>query len=149
MQGPGPETLVPIFGMITGVITTGLFFLGLSQLLPEPSDLMPQIFELELRLTIGSAANPLRKSLSDLAARYENHGNRDEKCHRNQCVGNRHFTPEARDRPSSDLDFQAEGDRRSPCGTATYGGTFQVVSSPSDTISCGFGPAFPWPNAGQ
>jgi len=31
-QGPGPETLVPIFGMITGVITTGLFFLGLVKL---------------------------------------------------------------------------------------------------------------------
>ena len=32
IQGPGPETLVPIFGMITGVITTGLFFLGIVKL---------------------------------------------------------------------------------------------------------------------
>ena len=31
-QGPGPDTLVPIFGMITGVITTGLFFLGIVKL---------------------------------------------------------------------------------------------------------------------
>jgi hypothetical protein len=31
-QGPGPDTLVPIFGMITGLITTGLFFWGIVKL---------------------------------------------------------------------------------------------------------------------
>lgn len=28
----GPETLVPIFGMVTGIITTGLFFWGIVQI---------------------------------------------------------------------------------------------------------------------
>jgi len=31
-QGPGPDTLVPIFGMITGLITTGLLFWGIVKL---------------------------------------------------------------------------------------------------------------------
>lgn len=32
----GPETMVPIFGMVTGIITTGLFFWGIVQVARSP-----------------------------------------------------------------------------------------------------------------
>src|SRR5262249_16960724 len=69
--------------------------LSLAQLLPERGDLVAEIFELKLALSIGSAANPLRKGLSDLAPRNEHRGDGDEKGHRNQCVGNRHLVSRA------------------------------------------------------
>jgi hypothetical protein len=32
----GPEAMIPIFGMVTGIITTGLFFWGIVQVARSP-----------------------------------------------------------------------------------------------------------------
>jgi hypothetical protein len=69
VSGPGPC----VIGIPSRQLTSGAAFgqqalrkvesfLGLTQLLPEHRDLLPQILELKLRLAIGPAANPLRKA---------------------------------------------------------------------------------------
>lgn len=59
----GPEALVPIFGMVTGIITTGLFFWGIVQVARSP---VGQAFARRLQGRYGAADPELLAEMNQL-----------------------------------------------------------------------------------
>ena len=59
----GPEAMIPIFGMVTGIITTGLFFWGIVQVARSP---VGQAFARRIQGRYGSADPELLAEVSAL-----------------------------------------------------------------------------------